>query len=114
MFVADYFDKEIEINLHGIMEAMLEAYANGDSEAVIFVHSAEAIALVEKWTKIWNENNGKCEIWKDANGDGVPAQAILQMIVGFKRSMPIVLKEIQGQKNNPLYCLQFHATEIFE
>ena len=113
MFAADYISKEVVTNLHGIMEAMLEAYANGDSKAVIFVHSEEAIKLIEKWTEIWNANDGQCAIWEDSEGMPIPEQAILQMIIGFKRRMPVELKPIRGQKYNPLYCIQFHATEIF-
>ena len=53
MFVAENTRKGVKAHLGGILDAMLEAYANGDSEAVIFVHSGRAITLVNEWTEKW-------------------------------------------------------------
>ena len=47
-------------------------------------------------------------------GDSVEERAKLQMIIGFRRSMPITLKRIFGQEENPLYAMQFNASEIFQ
>ena len=58
MFVAENTRKGIKAHLGGILDAMLEAYANGDTEATIFVHSGRAITLVNEWTEKWkNQTN---------------------------------------------------------
>ena len=128
MFIAEGEQKGLREQLGGILEAMLEAYANGDEEAIIFVHSGKAIALVDEYTKNWPNAKKNSETSEEGTETNYMLQrrhhktdleydeerAILQMIVGFRRSMPIILKRIIGQEENPLYALQFHATEIFQ
>ena len=67
MFMAENTRKEIKDHLGGILEAMLEAYANGDNEAMIFVHSEKAITMVNEWTEKWRkgETNG---LWLEGAG----------------------------------------------
>ena len=70
MFVAEPDRKKEGMNAHlsAILEIMLEAYANGDSEAIIYIHSEEAYNYVEKWSRGWQRKAGPSGIWKNSKG----------------------------------------------
>lgn len=58
--------REVSFQLSGILEAMLAAYAKGDSEAIIFVHSGKTIALVNEWTEKWRKGKTNGLWFEDA------------------------------------------------
>ena len=47
-------------------------------------------------------------------GNNMEERALLQMIIGFRRSLSIKLEKIHKQEDNPLYAIQFNADEIFQ
>ena len=70
MFLAepDRKNNGIDAHLSAILEIMLEAYANGEPEAIIFVHSEEAYNYVEKWSRGWQRKAGPSGVWKNSKG----------------------------------------------
>ena len=87
-----------------ILAHMLEAYAQGKSEAMIYTGNEMAFNSITKWSRGWIRKAGEGGTWKNSKGNKIEHQAKIEMILALNRRIPLKLHLIKDEiLNNPFY-----------
>ena len=131
----DYEDEKVAYE--SILAHMLEAYAQGASEARIYTGNEFAYRAITIWSRGWIRKAGEGGVWKNSRGEAIKYQSKIQMILALNRRIPLQLFLVKHEiLNNPLYgkipcinkflqiskgkrkiyilAIQFNATELIQ
>ena len=98
----DYEDEKV--TYESIITHMLEAYAQGASEARIYTGNEFAYRAVTIWSRGWIRKAGEGGVWKNSRGEAIKHQPKIQMILALNRRIPLKLYLVKSEiLSNPLY-----------
>ena len=59
---------DLETVLGQVLEGVLDAYASGGTEAIVYLDHFLAFRYVMDWSRGWNRRAGPGGVWKDSQG----------------------------------------------